>query len=104
MTVVNGPSEFIKQGLKQELRPARRLRQVAPPYTDRWAAFPNAGRPLVLFENADVVNLVKEGFLQSVADDSYILSSPVSAPKIWVVCTPKSGSSFLVTLLQNITG
>ena len=104
MTIVNGPPEFIRQTLKQELRPARRLQQVAKPYSDRWAAFPNAGRPLVMFENTDVASLVKEGFLQSVNDDTYVLSSPVPAPKIFVVCTPKSGSSFLVTLLQNITG
>ncbi|CAN7384396.1 sulfotransferase domain-containing protein [Bradyrhizobium sp. LjRoot220] len=104
MTVVNGSPDFIKQTLKQELRPARRLQLVAKPYSDRWAAFPNAGRRLVMFENTDVANLVSEGFLQSAADDTYVLSSPAPAPKIFVVCTPKSGSSFLVTLLQNITG
>ena len=65
MTVVTGSLDIVKKRLEEELQEGRLLKPVAKPYNDRWASFPRIGRPLVMFENADVQALIAGHFLKA---------------------------------------
>ena len=62
MTSLSPAHTHREERLEEELQEGRLLKPVAKPYNDRWASFPRIGRPLVMFENADVQALIASRF------------------------------------------
>jgi hypothetical protein len=77
-----------------------------------WFPVPDGSR-LVTVKERDILPMLLDGLIRR-TDEGYTptgtgLTTGLLAPgtvgsKIFIVCTPKSGSSFVVTLLQKITG
>jgi len=98
------------------------LKPLPPDFGAQWGCFPlQQGESLVAYNERDVAALVMDGLIERVPDVGYILArKPKNTPgtpadratsgeasdvvRIFVICTPKSGSSFVVTLLQGLTG
>jgi hypothetical protein len=98
------------------------LKPLPPNFGGQWGCFPaRQGEPFVGCNERDVTALAIDGLIERVPDVGYILASEPGKTlgaltaratsnqasdilRIFVVCTPKSGSSFVVTLLQNLTG
>lgn len=84
-----------------------------PDFDGRWACFPlQPGEAVVSCSEQDVTALLLDGLIDRSADGGYVLGrrqdhaagEADGVTRIFVVCTPKSGSSFVVTLLQTVTG
>ncbi len=73
MTVASGSIDSVKEALRRELEPPRKLHQAFFPHSDLWYAFPSQdGSPA--FKNTDIERLAINGFLQR-DGDAFVLKN-----------------------------
>jgi len=98
------------------------LKPLPSDFAGMWGCFPlYQGEDLVACNERDVSALAIDGLIERVPVVGYVLArkpastlgTPIESTvpgeaskvdRIFVVCTPKSGSSFMVVLLQHLTG